>query len=56
MYVTFNVVIIGNYAAIGQAIWVSTGVEYDFGNDAWVGQTALYFTSSIESVSLIYHH
>ena len=49
--INFNVVVIGNVAVNNQTIWVSTGVEYYSGSEAWVGQSSFTFNISAEPVS-----
>ena len=44
--IDFNVVIIDAFQTTGTNIWVTAGAEYYNGDEIWIGQTALPFTTA----------
>lgn len=43
-------VIIDDSQAAGTSIWITAGAEYYSGNEVWIGQTALPFSTASVTV------
>ena len=50
--IDFNVVIIDAFQTSGTNIWVTAGAEYYNGDEIWIGQTALPFTTTTPFATL----